>query len=190
MERSWDEFADALKSADPDRVNAAIEEVESLDLDERADLFEEWCDELSALYADHEDGYVRQSVVRVVEQFAFGLMPLVVRTPEDEDDELERISEQTDTLCGFLLEALTDEDGRVRQSAKKGLSHVFRTYDALDETETLEALTAELNELADEYSGSRRKHLLEAKDDARFHQQSGFARLAEGLRREVGTSDK
>ena len=184
MERSWDEFADALKSSDPDRVNSAIEEVESLDPDERADLFEERFDELSALYADHEDGYVRQSVVRLAEQFAFGLMPAVVRTPEDED-ELERISEQADTLCGFLLEALTDEDGRVRQSAKKGLSNVFRAYDALEETETLEALAAELDELAEEYSGSRRKHLLEARDDALFHQQPAFSRLAEGLQREL-----
>lgn len=118
----------------------------------------------------------------MAEQFAFGLMPAVVRTP---DDELERVSEQTDTLCGFLLEALTDEDGRVRQSAKRGLRNVFRTYSTLENSETLEALAAELDEMADEYSGSRRKHLLEAKDDAAFHQQSGFARLAEGLRREM-----
>ena len=188
MERSWDEFADALKSGEPDQVDAAIEDVKSLDPDDRADLFEQWFEDLSALYADHEDGYVRQSVVRVAEQFAFGLMPAVVRTPEDEG-ELERISEQTDTLCGFMLEALTDEDGRVRQSAKKGLQDVFRTYDALEESETLEALAAELDEMADEYSESRRKHLLEAKDDALFHQQSGFARLAKGLHEELNRRD-
>lgn len=185
MERSWNEFADALKSGDPDRVNPAIEDVKSLDPDERADLFEEWFDDLTALYAGHEDGYVRQSTVRVAEQFAFGLMPAVVRKSGDEDDELERISGQTDTLCGFMLEALTDEDGRVRQSAKRGLKHGFRTYSALEDTETLEALAAELDEMADEYSGSRRKHLLEARDDALFHQKPAFSRLAGGLRREV-----
>ena len=199
MERSWNEFADTeigrarprqpYDPGEPDRVNRMIEDVESLDPDERADLFEQWFEDLSALYAEHEDGYVRQSVVRVAEQFAFGLMPAVVRTPEDED-ELERISEQTDTLCGFMLVALTDEDGRVRQSAKRGLQDVFRAYDALEETETLEALAAELDEMADEYSCSRRKHLLETKDDALFHQTTGFSRLAKSLRWEVDGFDE
>jgi len=67
--------------------------------------------------------------------------------------------DQTDPLCGFLLEALTDDRGRVRQAAKRGLKDVLRTHDALNDEGTLEALVIELDEMAEEASGKQAKHL-------------------------------
>ncbi len=65
---------------------------------------------------------------------------------------------------------------------------MFRTYDSLEDEETIEALAVELDEMATEYSDKRRKHLLEAKEDAEFFLQSGFGRLLEGIQQEFGDS--
>lgn len=171
MERRCEEVSDSLASGDSDRVNEVVEEIAEMDFDERARLFETCFDDVTAVYADSDEGYVRQSTVRVGEQFAPGLAVAVGL--EDEQSRGDAV-EQTDAVCGFLFEAITDEDGRVRQSAKRGLQRVFRTYDALEDTDTLEALIGELDEMADEHSGTRRKHIVEARDDAEFNLESGY----------------
>ncbi|GAB6880110.1 hypothetical protein JCM17823_23840 [Halorubrum gandharaense] len=184
MESDWEEFVDAVTSGDPDRVNPAVEEIKSLDVRERIELFEERFDDLRDLYGSSNDGYVRQSIVRVVEHLSPGL-GAVVNLYEQGDDALEQVADQTDAVRAFMLEAMTDEDGRVRNSAKRGLRDVFRTYDALEQPAAVEAVMDELDEIAREYSGKRRDHLLEAKEDARFHLQPRFAQLTEGLRDEL-----
>lgn len=43
---------------------------------------------------------------------------------------------------------------------------------------------AELDEMASEATGTREKHLREAKEDALFSRQSGIARIVEGFQDE------
>jgi len=190
MEQRWDEFAADIRSGDSEQVTETIDEIEELDLEERIQLYETCFDELTAIYADSEDGYVRQSTVRVAERLTPGIALVLAVAESDRSIEadIETVREQTDAIGGFLLEALTDEDGRVRQSAKRGLKDVFRTYDSLEDEETIEAFAVELDEMATEYSDKRRKHLLEAKEDAEFFLQSGFGRLLEGFQKEFGDS--
>ncbi|MFP8954930.1 hypothetical protein ACLI4Z_18530 [Natrialbaceae archaeon A-arb3/5] len=190
MEQRWDEFATDIRSDDSEQVNKAIDEIEELDLEERIQLFEICFDKLTTIYADSEDGYVRQSTVRVAERLTPGiaLVFAVAESDRSIEADIETVREQTDAIGGFLLEALTDEDGRVRQSAKRGLKDVFRTYDSLEDEETIEAFAVELDEMATEYSDKRRKHLLKAKEDAEFFLQSGFGRLLEGFQKEFGDS--
>ncbi|RLM95889.1 hypothetical protein [Haloarcula sp. Atlit-7R] len=190
MHQRWSDFAPELESGESDRVNDVIDDISDMSLSERCELFNGCFDEVVQLYEAADDGYVRQSVVRVADQLVPGL-PIV--TALDNDDRSIAIDEatfqdQTDALCGFLIEALTDDDGRVRQAAKRGLKDVFRTYDALDDEETLEALVIELDEMAGETSGTQAKHLREAKEDAKFSLQSGVARLVEGFEEEFGDS--
>jgi hypothetical protein len=183
----WSDFHAELKSGDSDSVSDVIDAIEDLRLEERLDLFDVCFDELTRLYETAEDGYVRQSVVRVADQLTPGL-PVVMALDDDRSIGAteEDVREETDALCGFLLDALTDDDGRVRQSAKRGLRDVFRTYDALDDEETLKALVVELAEMAAEASGPPEKHLREAKEDAQFSLQSGVARVLEGNQEEFG----
>ncbi|ELY89363.1 hypothetical protein [Natrialba taiwanensis] len=190
MEQRWDEFAADIRSGDSEQVTETIDEIEELDLDERVQLFETCFDELTAIYAQSDDGYVRQSTVRVAERLTPGiaLVFAVAESDRSIEADVDTVRQQTDEIGGFLLEALTDEDGRVRQSAKRGLKDVFRTYDSLEDEETIEAFAAELDEMATEYSDKRRKHLLEAKEDAEFFLQSGFGRLLEGFQKEFGDS--
>lgn len=177
------ELVDRIESGDADRVNGVIEEMEDMDIDERAEVFEACFDGLAACYTNSGDGYVRQACVRVADALAPGMAAAV--NLQDEQAEIAAdadVDAQTDTLCGFFLEAMTDEDGRVRQSAQRGLQGVFRTYDALDDRETIEALVAELDEMAADYSGKRREHLLDAREDAEFTLGSGIGRMLQGFR--------
>ena len=190
MNEQWAEFKPAVESGDSDRVNEVVDDVKDMDLGERIELFNVCFDELTAMYAAAEDGYVRQATVRVGEQLVPGIPTVMALDTDDQSigaDEAD-VRDQTDALCGFLLEALTDEDGRVRQSAKRALKDVFRTYDSLEDEETIEALARELERMADEHSGKQRKHLLEAKEDAEFTLQSPLGRIVEGFQDEFGDS--
>ncbi|ELY82602.1 hypothetical protein [Natrinema pallidum] len=190
MEQRWDEFAADIRSGDSEQVNEAIDQIEELDLEERVQLFEICFDELTTIYAQSDDGYVRQSTVRVAERLTPGIALVFAVAESDRSIEIDvdTVREQTDEIGGFLLEALTDEDGRVRQSAKRGLKDVFRTYDSLEDEETIKAFAVKLDEMATEHSDKRQKHLLEAKEDAEFFLQSGFGRLLEGFQKEFGDS--
>ena len=186
MPSQWDEYEPEVRSGNADRVNAVIDELKYMDVMERAECFEECFDGVTDLYSKHDDGYVRQSCVRVVEQIAPKL-PAAVNLQSDgvESPSAKTVYEQTDAVCGFLLDALTDDDGRVRQAAKRALKDTVRTYDALDERATVEGLIDELETMAAEASGKQRDHLLEAKEEAEFFLQSGIGRMIQGLQKEV-----
>lgn len=190
MNDQWETFATALKSGDSDRVNEIIDDIDEMDVEERLELFDVCFDELTEIYAKADDGYVRQSAVRVAEQLTPGIATVFAVDNDDRSMSagVEDIRDQTDALCGFLFEAIMDDDGRVRQSAKRGLKDVFRTYDSLEDEETIEALALELEEMAAESSGKRQKHLLEVKEDAEFALQSELGRIVEGFREEFEDS--
>jgi hypothetical protein len=184
----WSDFATKLESGDSDRVNDVIDEISDMSLDERIELFDVCFDEVAQMYEDADDGYVRQSFVRVADQLTPGIPTVMALDNDDRSIGTDEagLRNQTDALCGFLLEALTDNDGRVRQAAKRGLKDVSRTYDALDDEETLKALVVELDEMAEETSGTQAKHLREAKEDVKFSLKSGVARIVEGFQKEFG----
>ena len=181
MDDRWNDIVAAVESSDSDRVNDALEEIKSMDRDERVRLFDAGFEDLTEIYAESDDGYVRQSTVRITEQFVPGaaIEFLVADNPEMAD----QLSQQVDAICGFALEAIEDEDGRVRNSTKRALKDVYRSYDGLGDDETIEALVAELESMAEDAPDDRRKHLLETKEDAEFFLQPAGTRLVSGLER-------
>ncbi len=161
-----------------------------MNLDERARLFEVCFDDLTEIYAESDDGYVRQSTVRMADKLTPGIALVLAATESEQQPAIDEsaVREQTDSLCGFLLEAMTDEDGRVRHSAQRGLKDVFRTYESLEDKQTIKALAVELEEMATEYDDKQRDHLLETKADAEFFLQSGFGRILKSFEKEFGDS--
>lgn len=179
LDKQWEEFADALQSSDSEQVNDVIDDIKDMDLNERMVLFNTYFDDLVGIYRASHDGYVRQAVVRVTEQLVPGI-PVVVALDAEEpslDADTDDVRTQTDTLCGFLLETMTDDDGRVRQSAIRALQDVFRTYDSLEDEETIHALAQELESMAADASEKKREHLLEVKDHAAHTLQSNLGRI-------------
>ena len=187
MTTQWEEYESELRAGDADRVNAVVDEIREMSIMERTEAFEGCFGGATDLYRSHEDGYVRQSCVRVVQQFAPRLPAAVTLQSSDvASPPAETVHDQTDAVCGFLLEAITDEDGRVRQSAKRALKDCIQAYDALEETATIEGLIEELETMAAGASGKQAQHLREAKEDAEFFMQSGLGRLIEGFQKEFG----
>lgn len=186
LDKQWEEFADALQSSDSDQVNDVIDDIKDMDLNERMVLFNICFDDLVGIYREHDDGYVRQAVVRVTEQLVPGI-PAVVALDAEEPSlnaDADDVRTQTDTLCGFLLETMTDDDGRVRQSAIRALQDVFRTYDSLEDEETIHALAQELERMAADASGPKREHLLEVKEHATHTLQSSLGRIVRDFQAE------
>jgi len=190
VDTQWKAYATALESGDADQVNDVIEKVKEMDLDKRIRLFEVCFDDLTEIYTETDDGYVRQSTVRMADKLTPGIALVFAATESEQQPAVDEsaVREQTDALCGFLLEAMTDQDGRVRQSAQRGLKDVFRTYESLEDTQTIKALAVELEEMATEFDDKRRDHLLETKEDAEFFLQSGFGRILDGFQKEFGDS--
>jgi len=187
MRDQWHDIKAAVESSESDQVNEAIDQIKELDREHRLQLFDIRIDSLTDIYEESDDGYVRQSVVRVTERMMPGLAVVVMLDGADSTDETrEDIRRRLDTATGFLLDALQDSDGRVRQSAKRALKDAYRGYEALEETETIAALVDELDALAESYEGKRRKHLLESKDDAAFFLRPAGSRMVDNIRELAG----
>jgi len=79
------------------------------------------------------------------------------------------------------LEAVTDDDGRVCQSAKRAFDDAFRTYDALDDTDAFDALIQQLGAVAAESDGELRRDVLDAKREAEFIRRTGYAHVLDDV---------
>jgi len=141
MDQTPDAFAAALSSGDTDRVNRAIDTVENVDPEERAVLFDDCFQQCRELY-ESDDGYQRQSAVR----FAAALYPrLAFRTVGTEltdaavpaDWTLEELETQRRRLRAFYVDALVDDDGRVRRAAATALTELAVTAALLPEESLL-----------------------------------------------------
>lgn len=182
-------ISNAVRSSEPDQVNDAIDQLAELDPDQKRQLFEAGFDKLTSIYEGSDDGYVRQSVVRVVDQLTPGLSAPVLVEDDANGVTATDVETRLDRSTGFLLEAIRDDDGRVRQSAKRALKDVYRGYGALEDTETVAALASELETLAEDCEGKRREDLLESKEDAEFLRSQGGNSVGERVRRLVGRSE-
>ena len=186
MDHTREAFADTLSSGNTERVNRAIDEIEDIELEERAALFDE-CFEMCRELYETEDGYQRQSVIR----FAAGLYPrLAYRTiGSDLTDEalpgewtLDEIATHRERLRDLYLDALRDDDGRVRRAAAKAIKELALTAEMLDAADELRSIMDDLEALAEECEASKRKHVGEAYENVAFHAEKPFSLLPDGLR--------
>lgn len=186
MDQTPEAFAAALSSGDTERVNRAINEVESMELEERAALFGD-CFKMCRDCYETTDGYQRQSVVR----FAASLYPrLAYRTVgADLTDEalpgewtLDEIATHRDRLRGLYLEALADDDGRVRQAAAKAIKELALTAEMIGADAELQAMMDELETLANDSDDSTQKHVEQAYENVAFHAEKPGSLLPNGIR--------
>ena len=161
----WTTYEAELASSNADRINRVIDEINGMDLADRVDRFNDYVSGATELYADSDDGYVRQACVRFVDELAPGMAAAVnaeEKLPGSAPEST--VHRQTDETCGFFIDALTDDDGRVRQSAERGLEDACRTDETLDDSETVEAVAPEVADLAEGHEGKTRDSLPAAKE--------------------------
>ncbi len=165
-------FRRALASGEPDQVNAAIEELEAIDAEERTELFDDAFEMCLDLY-DRGDGYQRQSVVRFVRELLSPQQLLAIF--KDEPDEahpahltLDEVEAYIARLEAFYVAALNDDDGRVRQAAIKGLNHLSVAYQMGGDDERLDDLLETLAGLLAETTGKKHEHVERARDEVQL----------------------
>lgn len=165
MHRSPEWFADELASGDADRINDAIDHIEDCDATERVDDYDALFEACRPVY-DHDDGYVRQSVVRFLRDAYPQLEIRLAGTDADRVDGVgfDDLSEPRERLVDFLLTALTDDDGRVRRATVDGFRTLGMALALAGLTTAQQALVNELDALFDDVSNEEvRKHVEEAR---------------------------
>lgn len=186
MDQTPDAFAAALSSGDTDRVNRAIDTVENLDPEERAALFDEcfeWCRERY----ESDDGYQRQSVVR----FTIALYPrLAFRTVGAEltdealpgDWTLDEFATHRRRLREFYLDALVDDDGRVRRAAAKALKELAVTAELIGAGDELQTMLTELETIAEDHDDEAiQRHIDQTYENVAFHAEKPVSLLPDAL---------
>jgi hypothetical protein len=164
MDRSPESFAEDLSSGDTDRVNEAIDAVETVDTAERVERYPALFDACYPVYGS-DDGYVRQSVVRFLRD-AYPMLELQIAASETESVDGYTIDDLTGNrtrLVEFLFEALEDDDGRVRRAAVDGFDTLGVAIDLAELDAEKQALVETLEDLASTLPAEKAEHAEEAK---------------------------
>jgi hypothetical protein len=185
MERTPTAFSEALWSGDTEQVNRALDEIDEMELEEQAELFDEGFEICRELYAEG-DGYQRQSAIR----FAAELYPrLAFRTVGSEftDDALPgdhttaETASHRERLRKLYLDALTDDDGRVRRAAAKAIKSLALTAEIIENEDELQRLIKELESLKASHTDPERKHIQQAYENVTFHTNKPFSVLSNAM---------
>lgn len=163
MEQSPEWFASELASGETDRVNDAIDRIGATSADELMAAYGELFESCRPVY-ESDDGYVRQAAVRFLRD-AYPMPELLIGGRSSDQVggyTLEETAEHRKSLVEFLLQALADDDGRVRRAAVDGFNRLAVGLDLSGLHPELRALVDELGELRAEVPESKREHVKEA----------------------------
>ncbi len=164
MERTPESFAGAISSGDADRVNDVIDEIESTDSVDRVSIYSDLFEACYPVY-DSDDGYVRQSVVRFLRD-AYPMLEIRIATSDTEQVggyTIGDLGADRERLVEFLLEALEDDDGRVRRAAVDGFETLSVTFNVAELDAEKRALLATLDDLIEELPEQKAEHAKSAK---------------------------
>lgn len=165
MDRAPEWFAERLASGDSDRVNEAIDAVEAVDSAARVEQYAALFEACYPVY-ESDDGYVRQAVVRFLRD-AYPMLELPIAASETEQIDgyaVDDLSEHRIRLVEFLLEALEDDDGRVRTAAVNGFDTLGVAIDMAEIDAEKQALIDTLDDLASDLPADKAKHAEEARE--------------------------
>jgi hypothetical protein len=151
-----------------------------MDLDDQIQGCPAWVEEMRAYYAECDDGYARQSLVRIADRFAVSLLPAVV-TRAGGNGDLDSVQNAADALRAFLVETIADADGRVRRASIRALQSLAAGYEELGAEDAISAIGEDLRERAENADDDRRDHLLEAADEVEFFLEPAELRMVDGL---------
>jgi hypothetical protein len=172
MDRTPQSFVEALASGDTDRVNEAIDEVEALDSTVRVEQYAALFDACRPVY-ESDDGYVRQSVVRFLRD-AYPMLELTIAGSQGERVDgyaVDDLRQHRTRLVEFLLDALEDDDGRVRTAAVDGFDTLGVAIDLAEIDAEKRALLDALDDLASDLPEEKATHVEEAR---RAVERTGF----------------
>ncbi|MFC7324137.1 hypothetical protein ACFQMF_06025 [Halorubrum rutilum] len=161
-----DAVADDFATGDTAETNRIIDAIDDLETSERYRLYDDLLDACQPVFADAEDGYVRQSVVRALRE----AYPGVERTPGGVDELNVEDASRTDVAAQrgrhvtFLLDALDDPDGRVRVTAADAFDLLAVGLGMAGLADERDRIAADLKSLAANQPEEKRKHTEQARE--------------------------
>ena len=158
---------EVLETGETEAVNDLLDELEGLDVDEQLATFEAVTDTLLECMG-LDDGYSRQGVIRIVSALGPGTGRMVVETAPDQFDTVpdeQRFTDAIDCAAAIYVAALTDEDGRVRNAAVRGLNSLCTGCRLSGDRKTPERILSDLDALS--VPEECADHVAEAKETAR-----------------------
>jgi hypothetical protein len=161
-----DGVADELATGDTDETNHILNAIDDLDASERYRLYDDLFDACQSVFEGSDDGYVRQSVVRVLRE----AYPGVERAPGgvdglDIDEAFQTdVAAQRDRYVAVLLDALDDPDGRVRIAAAAAFNLLAVGLGMADLDDERARIAADLETLAANQPEEKRKHTEQARE--------------------------
>lgn len=158
---------EVLDAGETEPVNDLLDELEALDVDEQLATFEAVTDTLLQCM-DLDDGYSRQAVIRIVSALDPGTGRMVVETAPDQFDTVpdeQRFADAIDSAAAIYVAALTDEDGRVRNAAVRGLNSLCTGCRLSGDTKIPQQILSDLDALS--VPEECEDHVDEAKETAR-----------------------
>lgn len=162
----------AVKSGDPEEVNELLDDLEERSVDEQLRLFQDTFETLLSCL-DHDDGYSRQAVVRIVSTLDPATNRMVVAGGADSrhDPGDNRFDEAVERASTLYAAALQDDDGRVRQAAIRGINNHCVGCRMTGDRPDIERLVADLEAVRERVDGDRLEHVEEALESARRNRQ-------------------
>lgn len=154
-----DELAEAVATGETERVDDAIDRVTAADPTDRFAWYDDLIVGCQPVFANG-DGYVRQSVVRLLRAAYPGLEMRLgdVDAAPVEGVHLTDTEPQRHRYVEFLLEALDDDDERVRTAATDGIDDLANAMTAAELEIEQEALHDALSTLAVGQPEEKRQH--------------------------------
>jgi hypothetical protein len=99
------------------------------------------------------------------------------------DRTLKEIETHRRRLREFYLDALVDDDGRVRRAAAKALKELAVTAELIGADDELQTMLTELETLAEDHDNEAvQKHIDQAYENVAFHAEKPGSLLPDGFR--------
>lgn len=169
--------ADTLATGDSEETNRVIDALDDLDAIDRHRVYDDLLDKCCRVFEESDDGYVRQSVVRALRDGYPRLESRIGAPDLGTDTTVDRTQAGPDTIDGvsiddtaayreryvtLLLDALDDEDGRVRSAAADAFTPLGTGLNLAGLEAEQERVLADLEALSESQPDERRKHTEEA----------------------------
>ena len=161
-----DAVADGLATGDTDETNHTLNAIDDLDASERYRLYDDLFDACRPVFAGSDDGYVRQSVVRVLREAYLGVERALGGVDGLDIDEAFQtdVAAQRDRYVAVLLNALDNPDGRVRIAAADAFNLLAVGLGMADLDDERARIAADLGTLAANQPEEKRKHTEQARE--------------------------
>lgn len=166
---SPERIVSVVEAGETDQVNQLIDDLERLEVEKRLTILDSTFETLLDCM-ELDDGYSRQTTVRIVDAVDLGTGRLAARSTSEELDtktDDEQFKQAINRASALFVAALADEDGRVRRASIHGLKNLSVGCQLVGDQTTLRQIHQDIEELS--VGDQCHEHVTEARETVLSH---------------------